>query len=64
MIPGLGFLVKTDAPCEPMLHYNIIVKLGEVGMGIVYLVEDTRFERSVAIKFLPHHISSEEEDRR
>ena len=34
-------------------HYRVIAKLGAGGMGEVYLGEDPRLNRRVAIKLLP-----------
>lgn len=50
-------------PGSMVQHYRIVELIGAGGMGEVYLADDTRLERRVALKFLPRHSADDPEVR-
>jgi len=52
-----------DMTGQTVSHYKLIDKIGEGGMGVVYKAKDLKLDRSVAIKFLPAHLSSSDENK-
>ncbi len=47
---------------KTLSHYKIIEQIGAGGMGEVYLADDLKLERKVAIKFLPQQLTKDRDN--
>ncbi|MHC5028618.1 MAG: serine/threonine-protein kinase, partial [Planctomycetota bacterium] len=51
----------TLEPNQQLLHYRLIAKIGEGGMGVIWKALDTTLDREVAIKVLPDTFAADAE---
>ena len=63
--PSLGFLAPPQQPDEAgrLGHYRVLRLLGQGGMGMVFLADDTELQRPVALKVMRAELAANPEGR-
>ncbi|MDX6497459.1 MAG: eukaryotic-like serine/threonine-protein kinase [Blastocatellia bacterium] len=54
----------TINPGTRLSHYSIVSKIGAGGMGEVYLAQETKLDRKVALKILPADLAANQDRMR